>query len=246
MVLLHGMFGSLNNLASLGRTLETCYTVIRIDLRNHGRSEHCDTMSYTSMAADVIGVLDTEDVSACYLVGHSMGGKVAMEIAMHCPQRVLGAVFMDIAPVTYPQDRHTSIFRAFDAVNLAEVRSRNDADRLMAEYVKEPGTRQFLLTNLYKNGESYQWRLNLDGIRKNYPALAEPGSTGVYNRPCLFVKGELSDYVTEKHREAILSRFPAASVRVLQGAGHWLHAEKPAAFNGLVKRFLDKTNKELL
>lgn len=237
-LLMHGLFGNLNNLSSLARKLEPSYQVLQIDLRNHGRSPHTDSVTYALMVADISRLLAHLDIDQCYVLGHSMGGKVAMAFAMADPGRVKGLVVVDIAPVAYGAERHKAVFAALDAVNLKTISQRSDADAAMASELAEPGLRQFLLTNLYKRDDGFAWRLNLEGIKANYSTMSDGLVAGSYPGRCLFVKGEQSDYVTVDHKDAITSRFPAAAIKVIQGTGHWLHAEKPDAFNGIVERFL--------
>lgn len=246
LILLHGLFGSLDNLGGVARRLEDQWQIHALDERNHGASPHTDAMDYPSMADDVIAYMDTQGIDKASLLGHSMGGKVAMQVALKAPERVQKLIVADIAPVTY-KPRHDAILEGLTGIDLAGVRSRQDADRLMAGFVDEPGVRQFLLKNLERipreqqeeGGPVFRWRLNLPVIDACYENLARaPEGDTPFTGPVLFLKGEESAYIQEKHRDDIQRLFPHAQLRIIQGTGHWLHAEKADSFAALCRRFL--------
>lgn len=240
-IALHGLFGAGMNLAALAKALEPKWRVLRPDLRNHGRSPRAATMSYAELAADIVALMDNEGLDRAALLGHSMGGKVAMEVALRYPGRVAALVVADIAPVAYPVGRHHEIFSAFAAVDEAQVRSRSEAGRLMAPFIPDDDKRAFLLTNLVRDGDGYRWRLAWHELEASQPALAAAQPDGpAFDRPVLFVMGGESDYFDQGDRDAVLSRFPAAEVRVIDGAGHWVHVDRPAAFNRLVSRYFEE------
>ena len=237
-VLIHGLFGSYENLGVIERSLSEHYHVINVDVRNHGRSGHSDDMSYPLMADDLAQTLDQLNVQQAAILGHSMGGKLAMAFALTYPQRVTKLILADIAPVAYPA-RHNSIFAGLNAVDLAGISNRADADKQLAGFINESGVRQFLLKSLVKQHETFQWRFNLAALQANYQALiGEPMVNGRFDGPVLFIKGGDSDYILPEHRPVIMQLFPAAQAKIIQGTGHWLHAEKPAAFTKLVQDFL--------
>lgn len=239
-LLIHGLFGDLDNLKSISRALSDAYYVINIDLRNHGQSPWVSSMSFPEMANDVLALLDKLNIEQTHVLGHSLGGKVAMEVAMHHPERVRSLVVADIAPVRYPPS-HNTILSALTALPLDQVENRQDADARLSSDIKMKGVRQFLLKNLTKTDKGWAWRMNLADINACYPELiGAPGSNKVYEGPTLFIRGENSDYIQAEHRSEILSRFPHAQSKTMSGVGHWLHAEKPLIFNGLVERFLDE------
>jgi len=242
-VLIHGLFGDLDNLKSISRALNEHYRVINLDVRNHGQSPWADTMSFQDMANDVLAVLDKEQIDAAHFLGHSMGGKIAMEIALRHSSRVSSLIVADIAPVAYDA-RHSTIIEALCGVDLTAVKSRKDADQQLAKSISEAGVRQFLLKNLRKqDNNDWCWRMNLTALERCYPDLiGSPTEEGEYNGPVLFIRGGNSDYIQSSHRKAILQRFPKAEAKTMEGVGHWLHAEKPNVFNGLVSRFLDENN----
>jgi|TARA_Y100000589_G_scaffold212035_1_gene199908 esterase len=246
LILLHGLFGSLENLGGIARRLQDEWQIHALDERNHGASPHTDTMDYPAMAGDVLAYMDQQGLARAALLGHSMGGKVAMQVALMAPERVERLIVADIAPVTY-QPRHDAILEGLKALDLSQVHSRQDADRLLAEFVDSVATRQFLLKNLERmprdeqteGGPTFRWRLNLPVIDACYGNLAKaPEGDGPYDGPVLFLKGADSAYIQDKHRDTILRLFPAAEVRVIQGTGHWLHAEKADTFAALCRRFL--------
>ncbi|MEM6581424.1 MAG: alpha/beta fold hydrolase [Pseudomonadota bacterium] len=238
-VLLHGLFGAGNNLGSLSRTLRDEHTVWSLDLPNHGRSDWvCDT-SLAAMANAVQQWMHSEAVERTALVGHSLGGKVAMQLALSYPELVSVLVVADIAPVLYPS-HHDNVFAGLDAVAASACESRGAAASVLAEHVREDMVVQFLLTNLRRSDAgTYQWRFNLEGLKQNYEAMrAAPSATAPFNGPVLFIKGEESDYIQPAYRGDILALFPQATITQMNGCGHWLHAQRPAEFNRIVSQFL--------
>ncbi|TNE61935.1 MAG: alpha/beta fold hydrolase [Alphaproteobacteria bacterium] len=240
LVMLHGLFGSADNLGGIARILELDYRTIAVDLRNHGRSPHVAGMSYGEMAADVLRLMDAEELESAYVFGHSMGGKTAMQLALKAPDRVKKLVVADIAPVPYLR-HHDSILKGLRVVADAGDMSRAEAEAMLAPHVEEAEVLSFLLTNWRRRDDGTQgWRLNLQAIEKDYENLIAGNDSGRYDGPTLFVRGGNSDYIQADHREAILARFPNATVRTIEGTGHWLHAEKPELVARIVKRFLSE------
>lgn len=238
LVLIHGLFGSYENLGVIARSLQDKFKIINLDLRNHGRSGHSDQMSYPLMATDVLETLDALGLSEVSVLGHSMGGKVAMQLALMAPLRVKKLILADISPVVN-EPRHAGILQAMQNINLTTLQDRRDADMQLSAEVTELGVRQFLLKNLIKEGDRFNWRLNLPALVANYQQiLAAPEALGPYQGPVLFIKGGDSDYLLPAHQSTIQQLFPQAKAKVIQGAGHWLHAEKPAAFSKIVADFL--------
>ncbi|MGY4108252.1 alpha/beta fold hydrolase [Aeromonas encheleia] len=242
-VLIHGLFGSLDNLGLLARPLSEQYRVISLDLRNHGASFHSDEMSYPQQAADVIALLDHLALDKVAIVGHSMGGKVAMQVAKQvakqAPARVGRLVVADIAPVAYPHARHQNVFAGLNATLASPPQSRAEAEALLARYVEIPGVRQFLLKSFAKGESGWGWRFNVPALERNYAnIMGWPDDQTRFEGPTLFIKGGDSDYVQPQYTETVMAQFPAAKARVIAGTGHWLHAEKPVLFNKLVVDFL--------
>jgi esterase len=238
-VLLHGLFGAGGNLGALARALQDRFDVYSVDLPNHGRSDWLANADLPAMAEAVRQWLDEQSLASVHVIGHSLGGKVAMQLALAHPARIASIVVADIAPVEYPP-HHDSVFAALDAVVAGQCDSREAAAQLMAAHLEEEGVIQFLLMSLQRGPDGiYDWRFNLAGIKAGYQAVrAAPLSAQAYAGPALFIKGGDSNYIREQHRQTILALFPTAAVKVMPGCGHWLHAQQPRLFNGIVSRFL--------
>ncbi|GAA3527728.1 alpha/beta fold hydrolase [Zobellella aerophila] len=241
-LLIHGLFGNLDNLNGVNRVLAADHDVIAVDVRNHGLSPRTDTMSYQEMAEDILALLDQLELEQAAIVGHSMGGKIAMMTAKMAPQRVSKLVVTDIAPVAYRQARHDAVFQGLQAVQREGANDRREADRILSRYIEEAGVRQFLLKS-FVAGTPETWRFNLQALIANYQEIIGwPGSELSYDGPILFIKGGDSDYLLPEYQPEVLAQFPAATVRVIPGTGHWLHAEKPQLFNRLVQDFLARAS----
>ena len=240
---MHGMFGSLSNLGVIGRALSDNYKVIAVDLRNHGESPHSLEMNYPCMAKDIIELMDDMAIQKATLLGHSMGGKIAMQIALNYPERIDKLILADIAPVDYKPDRHGGVLEGLQSLKEMRPTSRKEADKNLENYVEEASTRAFLLKNLIREDDGrFGLRLYMDGIVKNYYdalTLAPTGKT--FSGPTLFIKGEGSAYIQDKHRSKVLQLFPNAQLKVIANTGHWLHSEKPEAFNKIVSNFLENS-----
>jgi len=239
LVVLHGLFGSADNWRSHIKRWQESRRVIAVDLRNHGKSPHVAGMSYAAQAADVEVLLDRLSVDSCDLLGHSMGGKVAITLARQAPQRVARLIVADIAPIAY-QHGHEAIFKAMRAVERQPPSDRKEADRIMANFVETPAIRQFLATNLVRSeNATLVWRVGLDEIEDDYAHIvAVPDGEGTYTGPTLVLRGERSDYVEDDALPAVEAVLPEARVETVPDAGHWLHAEHPEAFQTAVANFL--------
>ena len=239
-VLLHGLFGMSDNLGQLAKALEDDYCVHRLDLRNHGRSGRSDSMALAEMAGDVHHYLRQNQIAEAVLVGHSLGGKVAMQLALQQTEGVIGFVVADIAPVQY-QPHHDGVLKGLNSLDLPSIASRAEADQVLSRHVHEPGVRQFLLKNLYRNEQrQFDLRMNLPVITSHYRQVLEAPAGQPCQWPTLFIKGENSDYITAEHTNTIEALFPKLQFKMISGAGHWLHAEKPEIFNRLVRQFLER------
>ncbi|OKP04891.1 esterase [Xenorhabdus eapokensis] len=233
-VLIHGLFGDLNNLGVLGRDLQQHYSVIQIDVRNHGLSPRLENMDYRDMAQDVLTLLDELIVPKATIIGHSMGGKIAMTMTAIAPERIEKIVVIDMAPIAYPVRRHDSIFAALTKVTAAGVQTRQAAADIMRQDIREEGVIQFLLKS-FRQGE---WKFNLSVLQKEYEKIIGWETISAWHEPALFIRGGNSDYVTEEYREDIINQFPQATAWVVAGCGHWVHAEKPEAVLRAIHRFL--------
>lgn len=242
LALLHGLYGQASNFGAVQKRLSAGRRVIALDLRNHGASPHAPAMSYPAMAEDVLETLRDLGALPCALVGHSMGGKVAMCAALEAPAAVSRLLVADIAPVAYDHAGfHGRYVAAMRAVPLRPGLTRAEADAALAEAVPDRATRGFLLQNI-RFGATPEWRLNLDAIGAALPALAgwpEP-EDGPYPGPVLFVAGGRSDYVLPAYRDTIRALFPAARVVTLKDASHWVHADDPEGFLSAVEAFIPR------
>lgn len=240
MLVLHGLFGSHNNWAPLARRLSQYRDVYALDMRNHGDSQHAESMSFPEMAIDVMWFMESEALAKVAIMGHSMGGKIAMQLALDSPRRVTKLIIADIAPRAY-DPRHDRIFEAVDAIDHALLTSRADADRLIKDIIPDRDLRMFLLTSLGRDEDRIlAWRTNMYGIRKNYEAIsAAPATTenSRYEGPTLFIAGSQSPYIRQEDHRDILRLFPAARIETIN-AGHWLHVQEPELFFKLADDFL--------
>ena len=237
-VILHGLFGTATNFATIGKRLAVSRRVVLMDLRNHGRSGHDPAMDYPVMAADVFETMDALGLEAATLVGHSMGGKVVMQAALAEPGRVTRLLVADIAPVSYPP-RHRTTATAMLALPLTAGLTRAAADAALAPAEADPVVRQFLLSNL-RFGAEPAWRIGLAEIAAALPAIEGWAGEGRYDGPTLVLRGDRSDYVRTEDRERFRQLFPAARFAALRDAGHWLHADAPDAFVATLDGFLPR------
>lgn len=240
LIIIHGLFGSGDNWRSHQRYWQSDYRVITLDLRNHGASPHASGMSYAEMADDVLALMDSLGIDSAHLLGHSMGGKVAISLARLYPERTRSLVVADIAPVVYDHHGHNNVFAALNSVAGAHPADRSEADALMAEHVSERAVRLFLATNLVRREEGgLCLRIGLEEIQAGYEdIIGLPAGERAFDGPALVVRGGRSPYVTDDSIPALHDVLPEARVVTLDGAGHWLHAEQPEAFQRSVDEFL--------
>jgi esterase len=239
LIILHGLFGSSDNLGRIANELAKSYQVHSLDLRNHGDSFHTKEMSYDLMAADVIRYMDEQSLDCVSMLGHSMGGKVVMKIALIHSDRVNKLIVADIAPVTYIAHHH-DIFKGLLAVDFEQDKTRSAVDKRLAIYIDTIGVRQFLMKNLMQleNGK-FAWKMNLLAIDKNYSKILKGlSSNEPYLGNVLFIGGGLSDYIKPAYKQQTLNLFPNTQMKIIPQPTHWLHAEKPRTFIGICQRFL--------
>lgn len=232
-LLIHGLFGSLDNLGVLARGLKNDRPLIQVDVRNHGLSPRSDEMNYHVMAQDMLDTLDAHGIDKVAVIGHSMGGKIAMTLSALAPERLERLVMIDIAPVDYHTRRHDDIFAAINAVSEAGVRQRSEAAQVMRDLIQEEGVIQFILKSFH-DGE---WRFNVPALWNNYRAISGWETVPAWPHPALFIRGGDSAYLDNQYRDALLNQFPQAHAHVISGAGHWVHAEKPDAVLRTARRF---------
>jgi len=239
-LILHGLFGLSDNWMTISKSFAAeGFAVYGIDLRNHGRSPHSDEMNYPLMAEDILEFMNDHDLAQCDLIGHSMGGKTAMFFAAAHPDRIRKLIVVDIAPRAYPP-HHDSIIAVLESFRTEDLASRKEAEGFLRAGLQDEATIQFLLKNLYWNEQNkLAWRFNLNGIKNHISetgaALPNENSIQV---PTLFIRGENSGYINPQDESDILKRFSNARIVTVAGAGHWVHAEKPAEFLRVAGEFL--------
>ena len=237
LVLLHGLFGSLENLGGLSRRLSSHFTLHSLDLPGHGRSDTLPELTLPAMAAAVMEWCEANEIHQAAWLGHSLGGKVAMEVALRFGHAVERLAVLDIAPTVY-KNHHDQIFKAMNALDVRALESRDAADAAFAADVPDAAVRSFLLKNLVREGERWQWRLDLAGLSRDYPQLIGENYRAQSRTPCLFLRGDQSHYLPPELPSAALERFPQATMITIRNTGHWLHAEAPDAVAQALLPFL--------
>jgi pimeloyl-ACP methyl ester carboxylesterase len=240
LVILHGLFGSGKNWQSHARKFADHFQVFAVDLRNHGESFHTEEMNYPAMAGDVAQLLYRLGLSDCDFLGHSMGGKVAMMLALQNPDLVARLIVADIAPVAYFH-HYDDLIDPILALPLATIESRAQADQLLRQNIPEDQLRAFLLQNLVRDSAGWRWRVNWTVIQRDMEWLtgfSDLPQDWILELPSLFIRGQKSDYIGEAEIETIKYHFNNCMIETIEAAGHWLHAEKPEPFNRLVLDFL--------
>ncbi len=236
MIFIHGLFGSLSNLGVLARHFSEQRTVIQIDVRNHGLSGHSSDINYQLMAEDVLETLSSLNVHKFVVVGHSMGGKIAMKLADLAREQTEKLVVLDITPIQYHENHHAEIFQALFAVQQANVASRLEAAKIMHKYLHEEMVIQFLLKSFNKG----QWLFNVQALFDHYPDIMAWEKVEKINRPALFLRGGDSFYISKpEHFAAINEQFSQAKIEVIENTGHWLHGEKPDEVIKYMQAFLN-------
>lgn len=240
LIILHGLFGSSDNWLTIGKTLSESYKVYLLDQRNHGQSPHSDEFNYSAMALDLENFISDHKIDNPIIIGHSMGGKTAMQYAVNNPHGWMKLIVVDIAPKPYPV-HHDSILKGLQSLDLANLSSRNEADKLLSKYVPEIGVRQFLLKNLSRDSDGFTWKINLPVISQNIEIIGE-GLNGRLEetKPVLFINGAKSNYIKSSDIDLIESSFPGAVVDTIENAGHWVHAERTEEFMNILNAFLVK------
>ncbi|MEW6307179.1 MAG: alpha/beta fold hydrolase [Verrucomicrobiota bacterium] len=241
LIVLHGLLGMSDNWATLSRRFGDTFRVLAVDLRNHGKSPHGGEMNYEVMAGDVRELLQREGIARARMLGHSLGGKVAMQFALMFPPMIERLVVVDIAPRDYaPQ--HTELIDAMLSLDLARFTQRQQIDEALAVRIPQLHLRQFLLKNLGRDESgAFRWKVNLPAIRQSYERLNQaPPATGSFAGKVLFVRGTRSDYIRAEDEAAIRQRFPRADIVDIAGAGHWVHADAPEEFFRVCHAFLNQ------
>lgn len=239
LIILHGLLGTSDNWHGLSAKYAQAFRVLVPDLANHGRSPHSRVFNYDAMADDVLAMMHEKGVEQAAVLGHSMGGKVAMRLALDYPQQVEQLLVSDISPRMYPRG-HDAIFDAMFKLPLNQVVSRKWADDFLKPLIPNDGVRLFILKNLTRDSTTgeYYWRPNLEILFEQYDAIREAFTTGTYTGPSLFIRGGHSDYIAAADEPLIRERFPNAQFSTIEHAGHWIHADQPDAFFQVTMAFL--------
>lgn len=239
LIILHGLFGSSDNWLGVAPKLAEVFHVFVLDLRNHGQSPHSDEMTYSQMAADVVEFLDARKMKSAMVLGHSLGGKAAMQLALDFPARVEKLIVADMSPRAYSPE-YEGYFQALLALDLKKFRSRQQMEEALGPAIPALAVRRFLLKNLgHHSDDTYYWKINLRGLHQNYPRLCEAmASEKSFIKPALFISGGKSDYVLETDKPQIRALFPRAQFETIPDAGHWLQIDAPAEFARVVRTFL--------
>ncbi len=241
LIIIHGLFGSLDNWLTLAKDFAKKQRVFLVDQRNHGKSPHSDDFTYQLMADDLKEFITDQNLSKVSVLGHSMGGKTAMLFSTLYPELLEKLIIVDIGPKYYPP-HHKVIINALTRLDLTSLKSRGDADKQMALAIHHFGIRQFLLKNLTRNeSKAFEWRINLPVIVKHINNVGEglPSSSS-FNGSSLFVRGDKSDYILDEDIEPIQQQFTNSQLITIQGAGHWVHAEQPEALHNAITNFLSE------
>lgn len=241
LIILHGLFGQSDNWNTLAKQFaEKGYRVFTVDQRNHGLSPHSDLWSYNHMAEDLKEFIEEHQLQKPILLGHSMGGKTVMYFNYLFPEKASKIIICDIAARAYPP-HHNEVLKALHAVDFDFVKTRKEAEAVLNLHISDYGTKQFLLKNIYWKDTSnnlMDWRFNLKVISDNYDSISFAVPDFKSDLPCLVIKGGKSHYITQTDEEDFKNRYPAVKIESIEGAGHWVHAEKPKEFFNSVVAFL--------
>lgn len=238
LIILHGLFGCADNWLPIAKSLENIRTVYMIDQRNHGHSPHHPNFSYDDMLDDLYTFIEHHNLDAPDIIGHSMGGKVAMHFAVKYPDDLSKLIVVDIGPKFYPI-HHDIILEGLKDIDIDNIKSREEADKELEDYVDSANVRKFLLKNLKRIADGFEWKMNLDVI---YDQIANVGEglepKDQFKHDTLFIRGGLSRYVLDEDLRDIKNHFPKYTLETIPGASHWVHSEKPEELSNILSHFL--------
>ena len=239
LLVFHGLFGMLDNWGSFGKEFAELMPTHLIDLRNHGRSFHSESMSHDDLANDILNYMNDHKIEKANLLGHSLGGKAVMQFAIKYPEKLDRLIVVDISPKAYPP-HHQGIIKALQSVDFSVVESRQDVEKVLSEYIQEKFVIQFLMKNLYwTDDKKLAWRFNLNTLAEKYTEFVSNAiKFGVFNGPTLFVAGANSNYILPQDELLIRQQFPNSKIIKIANAEHWVQANNPVDFNAAVKDFI--------
>ena len=237
-IILHGLFGMSDNWLTIGKELSKKYSVFLVDQRNHGQSPHSDIFNYKAMSDDLFEFVNEQNLDGVTIIGHSMGGKTAMWFATEHPEKVSKLIIVDIAAKFYPVHQQ-EIVDALLSLDFSIIRSRKEAEEKLSLKIKDEGTKQFLLKNIYwRDKDTLDWRFNLEMLSKNIDTVGEViNENARFDKPTLFLRGEKSDYILDEDIILIKKIFPKAELITVPNAGHWVHADNPQGLLESVREF---------
>ncbi len=238
-IILHGLFGMLDNWRTVAKLLEGKFQTILVDLRNHGKSPHSEEMNYKVMADDILELINALKIQSAILMGHSMGGKVAMQFAFDHPDKIEKLIVVDISTKKY-NDHHDQVIEAIESIDPAKLQDRSDAENSFRKYLNDDeATIKFLLKNLGRLPEGrFSWKANMPVLIRRYDSLLEGVDSDVpFTKPVLFIRGENSDSIKDGDKMEIKRLFPESQIVTIKGAGHWVHADQPKAITGTILTF---------
>jgi len=244
LIIMHGIFGISDNWVTIGRKLAEKFSVYILDLRNHGQSPHSDTFNYIAMMEDLQEFIEDHQLENPILIGHSMGGKVAMHYSLEYPDDVNSLVVVDISMRKYPhRSNHISMIEAMLAVDFDKVEKREDVEEQLAKAIPSKPIRLFVMKNLERTqANHFKWRINLQALNDNISHVFEGVEhPGIYENPALFIRGGRSDYISDEDMDKIWQHFPGATLKTIKGASHWIHAEAPDELCAMLSDFTGKT-----
>lgn len=233
-IMIHGLFGNLSNLGILSTALSKYYDIIQVDLRNHGQSPHHSIMTYEVMAQDIVTLLKHFMIEKCIVIGHSMGGKIAMTLSILAKQYIEKVIILDIAPKKYHTCKYQNVFSTINYINNSKIKDKNHINSIMQKNHLESKTILFLLKSFQKG----TWNFNFQFIMQNYANINDWTMFQICQKPFLFIRGTLSSYIKDSYIKNIHYQFPASYIKTIQNAGHWVHYDKPAEVFNIIKTFL--------
>lgn len=256
-IILHGLYGASDNWMQIARKISDSYQIIAVDLRNHGSSPHSTEHSYEEMVTDLAWLFHELEIEKAHILGHSMGGKVAMAFAADYPEKILSLTVADISPRNYLKnpasaiqyDFHKRILKTLNEIDLKPFNNRTEVGKALEQEIPEPHVRQFILKNLYRKEKHFHWKINVSVLQENLDHIISgvdfedyEDRIPIHLYPVLFIKGGLSGYIQEEDLKAIYAMYPEAKVETIEHASHFLHAEKPNEFTKILVTFLNSVH----